>query len=170
MITYKVREFYTTFQADATPVTITTTFDSEDVFKTKELAEHFYISKYEGLNFGSFSGLPFASPDEFMEGKNSAASIDFSILVNGEEHCLSGDDDTMYGLCVEANELLKDPILLTKDESYDLFGVTTEGVKILLNGGKELMSSEIEVLQLWQCREKMLQLRYMGKDFLPTVL
>lgn len=175
MITYKVREFYTTFQEDVEPVSITTTFDSEDVFKSKELAEHFYIKKLKGIQSGSFKGLPFASPDQFELGKNSVASVDFTILINGDEvqeFYLSDNDgeSKMDGLRIEAGELIKDSSLLNQMKSYELFGLTSEGVKLLLNGGVELSDSEIEDIELWECRVKMLMHKYMYEDFLPTIL
>ena len=93
---YSVSACIITFGKDK-PYSDEKIFKGKDLLKCRAEATKYYDKKLEDLR-KSKSFLPFASPQNFVKGKNSAPSVTLSLIEhytddNSIEHPLMGGDD-----------------------------------------------------------------------------
>lgn len=109
---YQVEEFVTTFRKDADK---TEPFDHVEIFKDNDLqkartkAVEYYMERIKGIENRSYV-LPFASPDDFKPGENSA----FSITLNFVEF-YNDDESYFYPIMGEDNATTRESIELERE-------------------------------------------------------
>ncbi len=110
---YRVTEYVTTFGKDKDrnqPFTHHQDFKGSDLLKCRKEAANFYHQRLNGLKSSSYF-LPFAAPENFKIGINSAFSImlylvEFYSDDNYFEHCLIGEDEQTISQSIEIEKEL----------------------------------------------------------------
>ncbi|QOW09097.1 hypothetical protein Q73A0000_01395 [Kaistella flava (ex Peng et al. 2021)] len=104
---YEVDIFTTTFEKDENetkPFRHIEKFEDENLSKAREEAEEYYNEKVVGIDTSTYI-FPFASPEDFNMGENSAISIDFSLVecYDGQEirHSLIEPDEAEETTAIE---------------------------------------------------------------------
>jgi hypothetical protein len=97
---YQVDEFVTTFGKDPgknKPFSHTEFFRHNDLHEARKCAFEYYKQRLNGFEKNGGYFLPFASPENFVEGKNSNYSITLYLVEVGETvgeifHPIAGED------------------------------------------------------------------------------
>lgn len=113
--TYKYRGWVsvTTFGEDPghhDPYYHTEDFEDSDMLKARTKAYNWYIETLAGLEREGKYFLPFASPEDFVSGKNAAYSVVVSLVIcsgsEEDEYDLFGADDQTFEDTLEMEQMI----------------------------------------------------------------
>ena len=121
---YRVEEFLTTFGKDKEqnePITHTQEFRENGILARREDAYKYYEGRLQGIEEKGRYFLPFASPEDFKAGENSAFSIwlSFVEVIDGNEyeHILEGEDEEECNESLEYEQNVISNLLQSENET-----------------------------------------------------